>query len=305
MALTSRRIRLFALILGATALVAGSLVATTGTTFAASAGAKPVVAGSPYLALGDSIVFGYRESTNTPTPDYSNAANFVGYPEDTAAAMGLKVTNASCPGETTASMINKNADSNGCENHYDSTSAQMAPGGYRTINPLHMSYSGSQLAFAKKFLTQHPGTRLVSLTVGANDAFLCQARTSDGCVSEFGALLTTIKKNLTTIFKAIRSTGYTGQIVFVNYYSLNYNSGLLTAEIQTLNSSIADAAKPYHVHIASAFNAFQAATQQNGGDTCQAELVTVLTNSSSPCGVHPSVQGQALLAQTLMARVKK
>ena len=31
----------------------------------------------------------------------------------------------------------------------------------------------------------------------------------------------------------------------------------------------------------------------------------VLDNGSTPCGVHPSIQGQSLLAQTVMARVKK
>jgi hypothetical protein len=91
----SRRFRLSALTLGTVAAVATSLVATTGTTLAATSRAKPVVAGSPYLALGDSIVFGYRESNNPPAPDYSNAANFKGYPEDIAAAMGLALTNAS------------------------------------------------------------------------------------------------------------------------------------------------------------------------------------------------------------------
>jgi lysophospholipase L1-like esterase len=216
MALSPRRFRLSAFTFGTIVIVAGSLAATTGTTLAASSSARPVVAGSNYLALGDSIAFGYRESSNMPTPDYSNATNFVGYPEDVAAAMGLKLTNAACPGETTSSMINKNAASNGCEN------------GYRAAFPLHASYTGSQLAFAKKFLKQHPNTRLISLTVGANDAFLCQSTSTDGCVSEFGALLTTIKTNLTTIFKGIRGTGYTGQIVFVNYYSLNYSDGTLT-----------------------------------------------------------------------------
>jgi lysophospholipase L1-like esterase len=304
MATTSIRRRAFAVTVAVVVAVA-SLVITAGTTLAATARVQPVVAGSTYLALGDSIVFGYRESSNMPNPDYSNAANFMGYPEDIAAALGLKLTNAGCPGETTSSMIDKTADSNGCENRYDSTSQQQVAGGYRTAFPLHTSYRRSQLPFAEQFLKRHPGTRLVTLTIGANDAFLCVSKTSDGCVSEFGTLLTTIKTNIATILKRIRATGYTGQIVLVDYYSLNYSDSTLTGEIQILNSNIEQAAKPYNVRVASAFNAFKNATAQNGGDTCQAELLTVLTNASSPCGVHPSVQGQALLAQTAMARVKK
>ena len=301
----SRRFRAPAFALVALALVGTSLVATTGTTLAASSAVRPVVAGAPYLALGDSIVFGYRETANTPTPDYSKATNFAGYPEDVAAALGLELTNASCPGETTSSLINKNAASNGCENHYDPATQQQVAGGYRTIHPLHASYKRSQLRFAERFLSHHPNTRLVTLTVGANDGFLCQTQTSDGCVSEFGALNAKIKTNVSTILKRIRATGYTDQIVLLNYYSLDYNDGFLTAEVQVINNTLADAAKPYHVRIASAFDAFKAATEQNGGSSCDARLVTVLQNSSSPCGVHPSIQGSALLAQTVMARVKK
>jgi len=207
----SRHFRLSALTLGTVALVGTGLVATSGTTLAASSSVKPVVAGAPYLALGDSIVFGYRESNNNPAPDYSNAANFKGYPEDIAAALGLDLTNASCPGETTSSMIDKNAASNGCENSYDASSGQQVPVGYRKAYPLHTSYKGSQLSFAEHFLKQHPGTRLVTLTIGANDGFLCQKQTSDGCISEFGDLQTKLKKNLQTIFKGIRGTGYKGR----------------------------------------------------------------------------------------------
>ena len=305
MSADSRRFRLSALTLGTVAVLAASLVATTGTTLAASSSVKPVVAGAPYLALGDSIVFGYREIENPPTPDYTNAANFKGYPEDIAAALGLVLTNASCPGETTSSMIDKKAASNGCENSYDSTSGQQVPVGYRNSYPLHTSYKRSQLGFAELFLKRHPNTRLVTLTIGANDGFLCQKQTSDGCVSEISTLKTTITKNLQTIFKRIRATGYAGQIVLLNYYSFDYNDGLLTAEIQILNNALADGAKGYHVRIASGFDAYKAATEQNDGDTCASALITLLQNASTPCGVHPSIQGQSLLAQAVMARVKK
>ena len=68
--------------------------------------APPVaqVGGEPdYLALGDSIAFGYRPA---PWADYRRAANFAAYPEDLAAALKLNLVNAACPGETSASMIN-------------------------------------------------------------------------------------------------------------------------------------------------------------------------------------------------------
>ena len=79
---------------------------------------KPVVAGSRYLALGDSVTFGYRESNAIPTSrnNYNKPKTFVGYPEVIQRALGLKVANLACPGETSASLINPKKPSNGCEN---------------------------------------------------------------------------------------------------------------------------------------------------------------------------------------------
>ena len=84
----------------------------------------------------------------------------------------LKVANAACPGETSASFINVKAQSNGCENTLGQPNV-----GYRRSFPLHVKYSGSQLAYAVSYLRTHPGVRLVSLMIGANDLFLCQKET--------------------------------------------------------------------------------------------------------------------------------
>ncbi len=128
-----------------------------------------------YLALGDSIAFGYRPSSVTPAGDYRHPADFIGYPEDIARTLGLDLVNASCPGETTASMIEEAAPSNGCE-----TNARGAPG-YRSFEPLHVSYAGSQLGYAVRYLRLHPDTRLVTIDIGVNDLLRCQGTTSDHC----------------------------------------------------------------------------------------------------------------------------
>jgi hypothetical protein len=48
----------------------------------AAAGVQPVHPGVEFLALGDSVAFGYRPPAVTPPAEYFDAANFVGYPED-------------------------------------------------------------------------------------------------------------------------------------------------------------------------------------------------------------------------------
>ncbi|MFY9865939.1 MAG: hypothetical protein WAK58_19155, partial [Trebonia sp.] len=66
-----------------------------------------------YLALGDSVAFGFVPSNAVPAPNYFDASSFVGYPEDVAQALHIPVVNASCPGETTASFYIPGAQSNG------------------------------------------------------------------------------------------------------------------------------------------------------------------------------------------------
>src|SRR6266568_8706008 len=101
--------------------------------------------GHGYLALGDSVAFG----TN-PLLDAHNAANFVGYPEIVAQTLDIEHVNASCPGEATGGFISPTGLDNVCRP-------------YRTTFPLHVAYTGTQLAFAVNFLKNHPRTRLVTI----------------------------------------------------------------------------------------------------------------------------------------------
>jgi lysophospholipase L1-like esterase len=274
-----------------TGITGGAAIAGASTTASVSvAGQAPVVAGSGYLALGDSITFGYREDTTKPAPNYKDAASFVGFPEDVSAALGLHVANAACPGETSASFIKVTARSNGCE--------QPEPGGtvaYRKDFPLHVKYSGSQLTYAVKYLKAHPGVRVVSLMIGANDGFLCQETTKDGCLKELSALLPKIAKNVNKILTGIRSTaGYKGQLVLVSYYSLNYRVLLDNVESRAINSALEASAKHFDARIANGYEAFRNASVHSGGNPCTAGLLTQLTTGG--CGVHPSVAGSDVLA---------
>ena len=165
-----------ALVLTALAVLAAGAGAANAKTKAAKP--LPVAPGTRYLALGDSVTFGYMEGTVVPAPNYHNAATFFGYPEIAGAALHLKVANAACSGETSSSLINPKAQSNGCENSPGNPSV-----GYRTQFPLHVKYKGSQLAFALSYLKAHKNVSLVSLMIGANDFFVCQETSADGCAA--------------------------------------------------------------------------------------------------------------------------
>jgi lysophospholipase L1-like esterase len=252
--------------------------------------------GPGYLALGDSIAFGYRPGDVTSAAQYLNPANFTGYPEDVAKALGLDAANASCPGETSASLINPDAPSNGCE-----TSGDGSPG-YRSL-PLHVSYTGSQLGYAVSYLRKHPDTRLVTIDIGANDMFRCQYTTADHCTgADFGQALASVTQNLDTILNALRNQAhYRHDLVVLTYYALNYGNRTSVTQTQELNAALTGPAARYGARLADGFGAFRAASARSGGDTCAAGLRIRLPSGS--CDEHPSAHGQQVLAAAVQRAI--
>jgi hypothetical protein len=77
-----------------------------------------------------------------------------------------------------------------------------SPVGYRTQFALHVQYQGTQMEYALEYLAVHRHTQLVTIDIGANDAFLCQETTADHCASgaELQALVQEIRTSLTAIY---------------------------------------------------------------------------------------------------------
>ena len=249
-------------------------------------------ANGTYLALGDSVAFGFVPSQAVPPPNYRSAHSFAGYPEDVAQALRVRVRNASCPGETTASMLTSGVVSNGCENSPGS------PIGYRTQFPLHVQYQGTQMAYALQYLAVHRHTQLVTIDIGANDAFLCQETTPDHCASEIQGVLQEIAANLTAIYTQIRDVAhYQGLLVALTYYSLNYSDPVQVAEIKLLNAVIAGVTTAFGGKVADGFAAFQGPSAAFGGSPCAAGLLIKLPDGT--CNIHPSPAGHLLLAQAI------
>jgi lysophospholipase L1-like esterase len=252
--------------------------------------AHPARPATGYLALGDSVAFGYRPPQVTPTSAYLNAANFGSYAEDLAGLDGLQLANASCPGETTGSMITAGAQSNGCENSITS------PSGYRTTFPLHVAYTGTQLAYAVDYLRSHPRTGLVTIDIGANDTFVCQQTTPDKCTgTDLAAVFAQISANLTTTYRALRDQAhYRGRLVLLSYYSLSYTDPTQVAGTQALNAALAGPTRHFGGVVADGYTAFAAASAGAGGDPCAAGLLVPLPDGT--CNIHPSPYGHAVLA---------
>jgi lysophospholipase L1-like esterase len=132
--------------------------------------------------------------------------------------------------------------------------------------------------------------------LGANDAFLCQETTADRCTSpaEGLGLIQGVQANLTMILRELRGTGYRGPIVVVTYYALNYAD---VAGTQALDAAIAGAARAEGARVADGFAAFQEPAARAGGNAIDAGLVL-------PADVHPTDQGQRLLADAVEAALR-
>jgi lysophospholipase L1-like esterase len=239
-----------------------------------------------YLALGDSVPFGYNPLLVTPgvNPDV-----FVGYPQLASDLFRprKKLFNASCPGETSTSLITGTRPDNGCQDYR------------QFIGPLHVSYPGSQLAYAESYLAANPRTGLVTMMIGANDLFLlinsCGGATQVTCIEDgLPALRDTLSSNLRTIYSGLKAAGFHGELVAVTYYSVNYADPVRTEIITKIDETLAKVTQAFGGKVANGFGEFQQAAEAFGGDSCKAGLLIHLTPTT--CDVHPSPAGAALLA---------
>src|SRR5664280_2567755 len=91
---------------------AAAVSATTAIPASASPPDDRADSAGSYLALGDSVAFGY----NPLLDPRSGPAQYVGYPDLVARALHLRETNAACPGEATGGFTNRRSDNdNGCD----------------------------------------------------------------------------------------------------------------------------------------------------------------------------------------------
>jgi lysophospholipase L1-like esterase len=191
-------------------------------------------------------------------------------------------------------MLSFAAQSNGCENSVGSAT------GYRDLYPLHVQYTGTQIAYALDYLAAHKHTRLITIDIGANDAFVCQQTTADHCTSqaELAALAGQIGSNLASLYGQLRQTaGYDGPIVALSYYALDYADPAQLAAAEFLNSVVAGVTEAYGGIVASGFDAFRTASAAYGGDPCAAGLLIKLPDGT--CNIHPSPLGHQVLAAAI------
>lgn len=276
--------RVAALLIVALALIVGALPA------AADSGQYQAPR-KYYLALGDSLAYGF-EQAKFPAP----ATSFnTGYVDDFAASIhtlrpDVQVTNYGCPGETTSSYL--------------STCLWHAAAGL----PLHDTYTTSQEAAALAFLRAHPGqVSPITIDLGGNDALnlIHGCGFNSTCIGGgLPTVLQTVTTNMTTILAELRAAAPRSEIIVMEYYNPLYVVPLVGPGTDTLvgelNNAIGAAAIPSGARIAKTFPVI------NGNPTFPSEFAAVcgLTGMCFPApgnDIHANDAGYALIADQFWA----
>lgn len=298
----------------ACALAAVGTVAGTGAAQASSAAGSPGSAVSPahrgrpetpkydyYLALGDSLAWGYQ-----PNASGAGTKSGHGYADDLAAYLQaqhnrhLRYVNLSCPGENTGSMIN-------------GTCPDLAASG--------QAYT-TQLGAAVTFLRANPHARiLVTLDIGANNV--------DGCLSAGGIDEACVEQGLTAagtdlpkiLAELKAAAGKRVTIIGMNYYDPFLAEWLTGANGQTLaresvalsttfNGILGNAYAADGVRVADVSSAFETT---DFSDTTALGGVTVPVNVADVCNwtwmcvpsigpnIHANDTGYAVIARAFEA----
>jgi lysophospholipase L1-like esterase len=234
-AIVARALAIVALLLG------GLLLATPARGAGPSVGPKAY-----YLALGDSLAFGYQ-----PDLDWTRGYADQWYAADLQARGSRGYTNYGCNGETSTTFI---------------------AGGCPYAGLFRSPYAGPQLAAAVDFIRAHPGkVSPVSLDIGANDVMGDLDQSTCAVSGSWDTDLRTLDQNLTgTILPRLtaaltnRRGARTGDLVLMNYYDPWQNQCPATlAYLQELNQHLAADAAPFGVPIADVFAAFGGAATPN------------------------------------------
>ncbi|HTL33156.1 MAG TPA: SGNH/GDSL hydrolase family protein [Kofleriaceae bacterium] len=238
-----------------------------------AAGVQPAPDEPPqYLALGDSVAFGFD-----PRTDHSTDS---GYAELLAPKHELALTNASCPGEASGGFISPDGNDNHCREN-------------KAAYALHTPYKGTQLAFAIDFLKKHPGTTLVTIDLGGNDVGKLNAECAGALTCILGGMVGTLESyddNMHYILGELRKV-YDGPLVGIGIYN-PYGNADSTAEwgLAKLNGLMSAQLAQYDGMFVDGLAAFHAVS----ADPCADGLLIKMPDGT--CDIHPSPKGHEILA---------
>jgi lysophospholipase L1-like esterase len=233
---------------------------------------------SYYLALGDSIAYGFQPDKAHAAPP---SAFDTGYVDVFAARLRrlspkIHVVNYGCPGETTVTFTR-----GGCP--------WLAEG-----NKLHDAFRGSQLNAAQSVLRAHPGqVSPITLTLWGNDL---------APLSEKGkrapSAIASVASRLNSILQRLRAGAPTAEIIVTGAWNPEADQ-LKQAEplYRSLDAAIARAAAAARARVAKTFAVFN----PPGSVRTQRTRLCALSFICSKGDVHPTNAGYRAMADAFIA----
>jgi len=240
-----------------------------------------------YLALGDSLAFGFQFVTfNANYPSEPASIFSTGYVDALTGMLrdvrpDVTTVNYGCSGETSLTFIQ-----GGCI---------YTAAGF----PLHDPFDGPQLSAALEFLHAHRGqVSPITINLGTNDlndlTALCGSDVS--CYFANGpAVLNNIATNLDHILRQLRAGAPDAEIItFTHYDVASLADPRLAQLIQAFNSVVISTASASSVRVADVFGAF------NNGP--QPTTLCALTFVCTPLqDSHPTDLGYEVIARQIWA----
>jgi GDSL-like Lipase/Acylhydrolase family len=264
-------------------LILLSLLLALASQSARSAAASPPTFNPPkqyYLALGDSLAFGFQLNKYLAEQPNVDPASFnTGYVDDFATLLakvrpGIQIVNYACSGETTATYLH---------------------GGCQHPELRHIFYDGSQEAAALQFISDHPGqVSPITLDIGADDLLqTCGSFANVPCLS---VEVPMVLANLGTILSDLRRAAPYSEIIVMLYYNpyavVDPSSNAL---VESLDGLIASVAGQQRARVANAFAAFNLAPPDN------LTLCDLTLYCTSLQDIHASDTGYGVIAQQFLA----
>jgi len=292
-----------------------ALVAFGALALAPIAGASGV--GSTYLALGDSLAYGYHQAQfqeELKTKGFVEAKNFNdGYVDDFGATLKLvnpklQIVNDGCPGETTETMI-KGSGVFGPEFCAGGPTGSPFPKAF-----LHHSYPGTQLEDALA-IAKEPGVGTITLDIGANDilqflSHTCGFPATFTCSqAQIEAEIGHVTANVGFILAQLRAAAPEAKIIFVSQYNpyptVLKPEGTGDATVEALNGALKSVAANYGVGFANTARVINFSGTHGGPEAGDIPTVCAFTamcpggvfNPASPnADIHPTKAGYAAMA---------
>jgi lysophospholipase L1-like esterase len=238
---------------------------------------------SYYLALGDSIAYGFqpvKAAAHLPPSAFNTGYVDLFAARLRAIAPGIRVVNYGCPGESTDTFIR-----GGCSGRGD-------------VRALHDPFDGTQLDAAVAFLRAHPGeVSPITLTLWGNDLFDLVPGCKDDftCIQEHSAAgLARFASRLTSIVTRLRAAAPKAEIIVTGAWNIvPVHSAQSEPLFRSIDAVIARTATAGKARVAEIYPVFSPK-----GSSTRICAMTFICSKGDP---HPTDAGYRAMAGAFLA----